>query len=191
MERATRADLSLIVHILSTCFYHDPYIRWLLMTEKKESLPIHHLMRCIADILFRVGDIYVTPGREGVALWDTEASSLFSVQTLPAYLRLILHLGPQRFIRAYTASTETAKRLPEGPYTHLFMIAVLPQYRRHGWARSLISPMTEDSRTHPLYVETATEQNRKMYESLGFIWFDTIYLDTKSPLYFLRKTLPS
>jgi ribosomal protein S18 acetylase RimI-like enzyme len=59
---------------------------------------------------------------------------------------------------------------PSGQFTYLMSLYVEPPFRRRGIARHLVATMVEWSRAHG-YRDIrlhASEQGRRLYESLGF-----------------------
>ena len=76
IRRAHAEDLPAIAQTLHEAFRQDPISTWVFPGE--DTFEAHHptLMRMFLDAALAGGEVYLTPGAHGVALWYTVAPDL-------------------------------------------------------------------------------------------------------------------
>lgn len=176
---ATRADVTAAADVLAEAFKDDaatlaitglgrPTVDQLaaLFRPLISSGPLRHGH---VDLARRASD-----GRlVGVALWEPpgRASALVHLAhqavELPAFLRA---LGVRGMIRAGRNQARLAAHRPDEPHWFLAMIGAADEARGSGVGSALLASRLArvDAERMPAYLESSSEQNRRLYVRHGF-----------------------
>jgi ribosomal protein S18 acetylase RimI-like enzyme len=151
------------------------------------------------------GRVYATSERlEGVAgVVPGEYARMTMRRTMRAgTMRMSLRMGLQLMMRAPKmvrtfAPLDTYRKQHMGgrEFTYVMIVGVDPEHQRQGYGGTLLRALMEESdRTGvPLYLETETDENRRMYEHYGFELLSEISLPVVGlPMWqLLREPAPS
>jgi len=167
-ERATAADLNRLASTFVAAFADDPMIRW----PMPEATPndLHALFRAILSPYLELGVAWKVGHDVGCAAWLPPAHTARFTEIEMGTRAAIHRLTPDGGERYSAFWDWIGGHLPEEPCWFLDIIAVHPDAQGHGIGRALIEHGLERARAdgHFAFLETGTESNISLYESLGF-----------------------
>ena len=149
--------------VLARAFRGEPYPRHVLPAESYD-LRLRSLYRHVVEVGVGSGRAEVDELVRGVAVWvDSDRLPSISVEQAKSIYGL-------RFERAADCAERIARLRPPGEQVVLETLGVDPEHRGLGVARRLLESglARADSRSLPVYLETARIENVRMYEKFGF-----------------------
>ena len=170
-ERYTEAG-----ELLARAFEADPTWRALFPNPAKRPAELKWFFTRMVRLVAPVGECYVTPDGEGVAVW-------FPPGRLPnmglgpilrsGFILAPVRLGARWCHRAWQVFGDAARRQQaEVPTPHwvLDTLAVDPKHQGRGLANALLRPILDraDRDGIPCYVMTHNPKNIAFYEHFGF-----------------------
>jgi ribosomal protein S18 acetylase RimI-like enzyme len=171
-------DLRKAAATLARAFEHDP-----IWARVFEGVPAKKMVIWFqGPILYcrEFGRVYATSDRlEGiVGIVRGEYAQMTMRRTMRAgTMKMTLQMGPQLMLRAprmmrifAPLDADRKEHMGEREFTYVMIVGVAPEHQRRGHGGTLLRALMEESdRTGvPLYLETETEDNRRMYEGYGF-----------------------
>ena len=187
-RKATHDDKAIVVNILCNSFKNDPHMLWLLeKCRNPEKLKI--MMTYLFHKTLKIGEIYLSFDEKAVALWKSETKEDFSLEYLMRNLMFFTDIGLPSILRILRNERFTYKQYPKGQkYAHLYLIGVLPECQGKGYASKLLNPILEKNtrKSIPIYLETANNNNVKIYAHKGFKLYNT-WFKNGLELYYMKK----
>ena len=162
---------------LTRAFLDDPLWTFLLPTAETRAENLRRLWGGVLRFSRAYGEIYTTPGTQGVACWiapgKTRMSLWQQVRTRMALPRAVMSFPRDDRRRALTAlrlMDRVHRRLAREPHWYLMALGVAPEFQRQGIGGSLLEPVLRKSGQHglPCYLDTETEANVAFYGKRGF-----------------------
>lgn len=162
--------------VLARAFYRDPLYVYLMPDDVRRERLLPSFQALTVRYALRYGEVYATPGLEGVACWLTPGNT---TPTLWRMLRVALRGAPASFgisgyrryapIGAYTEKMH--EQVAPDPHWYLWVLGVDPSRQRQGLGGQLIQPiLARADRDHlPCYLETMNEANLPFYVKHGFM----------------------
>jgi ribosomal protein S18 acetylase RimI-like enzyme len=172
---AGKKDVRRAAAVLADAFQHDPVWNAILGDATRAQrvavfeTPVRHCLR--------YGEVYAPSERlEGVAAWvpGALADMTFWRMLCSGALWSGLKLGPgvARKMAPIFRPLEVDRKanMQGGPFIYLQVIGVDPVYQGQGYGGKLLRALIEQSeQAHlPIYLETETEDNVRMYKRFGF-----------------------
>jgi ribosomal protein S18 acetylase RimI-like enzyme len=175
LRRATPADASRLVQVLTRAFDEDPLYRWLVPPGPRREARLSGLFWLILKYLsddWR--EIFTTPSTDAVALWlrpgMQKVPPLRQALLLPAFSRVLglRHIPAGLRLMAHMDALH-ARFAPE-PHYYLSLLAVAPEQQGRGVGGALLKPMFERCAREGrrIYLETAQLKNVPYYQRQGF-----------------------
>jgi ribosomal protein S18 acetylase RimI-like enzyme len=188
LYQLTSKDFSQACDILGQAFRDDPIWVEILKEEPEKfsivfELPIRYCLK--------YGKVYgFSPSLEGIAAWlpsNRVKMNIFRLIWSGAFssaMRLGSKIG-KRIQEVFQLIAEDRKANLKGPYVYLYVIGVVPKHQGKGIGTHLIDNMLLHlSPNIPIYLETETERNVRLYERLGFKILKQITIPTlKLPMW--------
>jgi GNAT superfamily N-acetyltransferase len=89
---------------------------------------------------------------------------------VPTILRRLSRTGLSYLSRILPVSTELNRKRPKLPHWYVLLIGVGPAWQGRGLGRRMMQHILQraDAAAQPVYLETATRDNIRFYERLGF-----------------------
>jgi ribosomal protein S18 acetylase RimI-like enzyme len=169
---AELADIPALVPVLARAFADDPFIRWLVRTDTERDAGFARFFElALRHLAIPFGEVYTNDERSGAALWVPPGKWHMG---LAKQTRLVGHFakicGWSRLVGVQLATRPMIKAHPREPHHYLLVVGVDPSVQGKGVGRELLAPMLAicDRDQLPAYLETATERNLGLYQSLGF-----------------------
>ncbi|WP_376796204.1 GNAT family N-acetyltransferase [Thermogemmatispora sp.] len=161
--------------VLGRAFQHDPLMVFVIPEERRRALLLPGLFAMTVHYCLRYGQVYASPGLEGVACWLPPGN------TTPTFERLLsiglrfppLRLGPRSLWRIGQAERYAARQHAlhtHGPHWYLWALGVDPPCQGHGIGSALLRVVFQQADAHhlPCYLETQNPRNVAFYERHGF-----------------------
>jgi ribosomal protein S18 acetylase RimI-like enzyme len=179
LYKVQKKDIPKAGVVLADAFQHDPIWTRIFKGEAKidqrgavfES-PLRYGLRC--------GDVYATSEHlEGIAVWVPGDLADMTIWRLIRSGAIISGIKAMRTCtklawqqeRVFRPLQADRKEYMKGrPFIYLFIIGVASKFQGQGFGGRLLRALIEESERGgvPIYTETETERNVRMYERLGF-----------------------
>ena len=157
---------------MGQAFCEDPI--WVeILKEEPEKFSI--VFELPIKYSIKYGKVYSSSSNlEGIAAWlpsnyiNMNVFRLILSGTLSSAMKLGNKIG-KRIREVFEIIAEDRKRNIKSPYVYLYVIGIAPNHQGKGIGSRLINSMLNHlSPEIPIYLETETERNVKLYERLGF-----------------------
>ncbi len=181
LYRITKKDIAKTGIILAEAFRNDPIFEAIF--HGKRSKHIDSFFEGAARFGIRYGQALApSEALEGVAVWvpgdQADMTAWRTLITGAAFASLGLGIRLLKNMEVIFSPLEkNRRRLMKGrDYIYLMAIAVAPEYQGQGMGKRLLTQLFRESEEAalPIFLETATEKNVRMYEHLGFKLIDTV-----------------
>ncbi|HLX59395.1 MAG TPA: GNAT family N-acetyltransferase [Ktedonobacteraceae bacterium] len=161
--------------VLARAFHNDPFMQYLISNDRRRARLLPSLFGILVRYSLSYGEVYTTPGLDGVACW------LPPGETNPPFLRLArvglrgapvgLGLaGLRRYLRVAHYMEEVHAHSTPGAHWYLWGLGVEPQRQGQGLGGLLMQPALAHAKTEGVacYLETTNGVNVPFYQRHGF-----------------------
>ena len=170
MRKATKEDISLVIDIISESLNKNPGVNWILKKDINKKFALKRLATYAFIKAYRRNGIYISSNEKGVALCYHAGHKKASLQEFwyRLYFALtsikISHIPAVIKREAYRKS----KRPVSGNYLFFWFFGVKKGGGNAGF--ELKDGILKEARrlNLPIYLETAIERNKRIYERYGF-----------------------
>ncbi len=161
--------------VLADAFKEDPLWRAVFADSPPEQ--IKAFFETPVRYCIKYGEVYAPSAKiEGVAAWIPGQYSEMTFWRMIASGSFWSSMkSGQEMVRQYQKIFEPIEQdrreyMGENPYIYLYIIGVARQHQGKGYGRMLLEGLIEKSENQglPIYLETETEDNARMYERFGF-----------------------
>lgn len=175
LRRATPADSTVLVRVLSRAFEADPLYRFLVPPGPRRDERLKGLFQLILRHLsddWR--EVFTTNETDAVALWlrpgMQKVPPLRQALLLPAFARVLGVRAMPPGLRVMAHMDALHARFAPEPHFYLSILGVAPERQGKGLGTQLLGPMFErcDRERQRIYLETAQPRNVPYYERHGF-----------------------
>jgi len=170
MRKATKEDISLVIDIISESFNNNPGVNWILKKDINKKFALKRLATYAFIKAYRRKGIYISSNGKGVAVcYNTEykypSLKEFWHQLYFAFTSIRITHIPAVIKRE---SFKKSKRPESGDYLYFWFFGVKKGGGNAGF--ELKDGILKEARrlNLPLYLETAIERNKRIYERYGF-----------------------
>ncbi len=177
LYKIQKKDVKTACQVLGKAFHDDP--TWIHVipdeNERKKKLPA--VFEYVVRYSLTYGIVYApTENLEGFAAWapHTTVDPSFWRLLRSGAFRAAIKMGSEIGRKIETLFKEIDKdrreHMKDRSYLYLQAIGVLPEFQGQGLGGRLLKPMfaKADIEGIPIYLETETEKNMKMYSKYGF-----------------------
>jgi ribosomal protein S18 acetylase RimI-like enzyme len=175
LYRLPKKDVSQAAIVLSAAFQHDPIWQVIL----SDTTPTQKIGAFETPLLYclKYGEVYATSENlEGIAAWvpgDLAAMTPWRILrsgAMPAALKLGWKVAKKMEPVFGPLDADRQEIMKGHSFIYLQIIGVAPTLQGQGFGGKLLQALIEESERAglPLYLETETESNVRMYERLGF-----------------------
>ena len=168
---ATEAEGGVAAEILGRAFVGDEVLTAFFGEKSATASRMARYFRIECELaLAGYGEVWLDDDRLGAAIWRRPGGYperlRDELRMLPRYLRLF----PRQFVRASRGLTAMAREHPREPHWYLFAVGVVPEATRQGRGAALLAPVLQrcDDEHLPAYLEATSEDNARLYTTLGF-----------------------
>ena len=191
MRKATTADRSLIVNIISKAFSENRSVNYVI--RKKDLGSNIRSIEKLVDYAFKVclhnGEVWLNDKNQGCVMFQRPHEKKFSITSLLWDVQLAFRcIGIFRIAKVLKRESLIKKHHPDEPFLHLWFIGVLPDFQGEGTGTSLLKLTREKAglANIPIYLETSVEKNLRWYADHDFEIYNTINFEDHK-LYMLRS----
>jgi ribosomal protein S18 acetylase RimI-like enzyme len=181
--KPAKNQLKLAASVITDAFMNYPLVQYFFPDVEKRKKNLHVLWEMEVNYAFKYGRIYTTKGFEGVIYCiDTDISDFKTI--LCGSIKIPLILGTD-FIKRQNEVTlvqnDLKKKYVKSKYIYLWAIGVLPQHQGKKIGSKLVRHILKQAKNEDkvVYLETAKEENIKIYERLGFKLMESYYFPDK------------
>lgn len=182
LYRLQKKDVARAAQVLADAFQHDPV--WNAMFG--DAWPGQRIAAFETPVLYglKYGAVYASSENlEGIAVWmpgewaDMTLWRVFRSGAMWSGLKLGFRVA-QKMTPIFQPIETDRKENVRKPFIYLQVIGVAPQFQGQGLGGRLLRALIEESEQAglPIYLETETEGNVRMYEHLGFTVVKNIML---------------
>jgi len=162
--------------LLSQAFQDDPLFCYFVPDSVIRKNKLHYLMKTLTHYSVSYGEVYTTSKNfEGVAVWlpSDKVEMNFWRGLKSGGLPIIFNLGIRSTYRQLAISElmyDVHRRRISSPHWYLYLLGVLPELQRKGYAGNLMKPMLEraDKEGFDIYLDNTKANNLPMYEHYNF-----------------------
>ncbi|MDD5700673.1 MAG: GNAT family N-acetyltransferase [Dehalococcoidales bacterium] len=173
--KVDRHNARAAVNALVRAFYNYPDLVYFFPNDNARKHLAYYFLSMAVFGGVRYGDVYATPGMEGVAVWLRSEQYPLTVWKILRSVPLadILHFiryGGGKMQRLGEHLDSVHKRLAPFEHWYLATLGVDPRFKGQGVASRLLKPMLKrvDREGLPCYLETGDARNLPLYGHFGF-----------------------
>lgn len=188
MIKATYADKSLVLDILTKSFEKNKSVNYIIRQNHKRFRRIYELMDYSFEQCYLFGEIYLSDDRKACALILYPHKKTTTLKTIRLDFKLLFHTISLKNISKTLKRESKIKQIqPKTNMLYLWFIGVEPKHQFTGLGTKLLTELMGYAQQQqlPVYLETSTIQNLPWYKKHGFQLYHQLDLSYK--LHFLKK----
>ncbi len=174
-------DIAQAVRVVEHAFAQYAYMQYVAPSDADRVSVAAWFARACVRYGMLYGQVYTTPGLNGVAVWLLPGQTHLAVWRLlcSGFTALPIRVGAHGLLRMIQSSWHMEREhelYACGPHWYLFALSVEPAQQGHGIGGGLMRPVLEqaDRDGQPCYLETHTERNARFYVRHGFKVMSTV-----------------
>jgi GNAT superfamily N-acetyltransferase len=166
----TRASLSTLAGVLRRGFQNEPVQEWLFPNRYCRALASELWFRGLIKSALQRSTVWRLEDNSSAAVWFQPGVYGKGIGLADTALSALIAFNRRTKWRKTRLDHEIEVRRPREPHWYLAAVATEAVHRSQGRGRVVLSPALEacDRERILAYLETATPQSVKFYESLGF-----------------------
>jgi len=177
LYKLQKKDMSKVGAILADAFQHDPVWNKVFKDEPKRDQKIRAFFETPIRYCLKYGEVYSpSENLEGIAAWvpgDLAEMPYWRVirsGAIISALKMGAKLGKKMSPVFKQLDKDRKENMKERSFIYLQIIGVASKFQGQGFGGKMIRALIEKSERAgiPIYLETETEDNIKMYERFGF-----------------------
>ncbi|MGH9186444.1 MAG: GNAT family N-acetyltransferase [Acidimicrobiales bacterium] len=184
IRQATKDDVQAMAAALAAAFADDPVMAYLFPRERDRRGRLRRFMRLATNVRLRGGEVWVSDGYEGAALWARPGHVKTSAADIVRQVPLTVDLR-SGILRGMRLLRMLEKVHPKEPHWYLAVLGTEPLHQGKGFGSRLMAPVLErcDAEGLPAYLESSKESNIAFYARQGFEVSGTVQPPGGPPLY--------
>ena len=185
LYKLQKTDIKKAGEVLADAFKEDPIWVKFIKDNQIEAHRMNYLFGCPILYALRYGKAYASSSNlEGIVAWSPDSTA---DMTLGRLIRSgVLKYGSKMGMKAIINMAKTFRPIEKDrkehmkntSYIYITIIGVKQKYQKRGFGGKILQAIFKEAdKTHtPIYLETNTPQNVKMYEKYGFKVLNEIVL---------------
>ena len=168
--QAGKVDQPALAETLALAFHDDPAVSWIFPDATRRAVKLPGMFNIIIPGDLEAGIALRSPGGEAVTLWRAPGRShTGKLEQLRQFIPLLRTFG-SALGRAIRIADAIEAHHPKHDFWYLHYAGVRPQHQGKGWGGAAIRAgiARAEADGMPVYLETATDSNVGLYQSLGF-----------------------
>jgi len=171
MIKASYADKSLVVDLLSQAFDTNLSVNYIIPQDQNRKERIRRLIEYSFDVCYQAGEVYFSDDRQACALirmhdqkhplWNVIRGDIdFSIRCITIF----------NVFKAMKREKKIRQLHSPMPFFHLWFVGFYPESQNKGISTKLLREVIHRASelNRPVYLETSTLENLTLYEKLGF-----------------------
>lgn len=177
LYKLQKTDIKKAGEVLADAFKEDPIWAKFIKDNQIKAHRVNYLFGSPILYALKYGKAYASSSNlEGIAAWspDSTADMTFGRLIRSGVFRYGSKMGMKASVKMAKTFRPTEKDRKENmkntSYIYITIIGVKREYQKRGFGGKILRAIFEEAdKTHtPIYLETSTPQNVKMYENYGF-----------------------
>lgn len=188
MIRATYKDKELIVGILTSSFFDNKSVNYIVKQDQRKAGRIRQLMTYSFEVCYLFGDVFLSDDKKGCALIIMPDRKKTTFKSIGLDLRLVWNvIGLSGMMKAISRESRINRLHPPTPIYYLWFVGVDPLAQHRGIGTKLVKEIMNEglSKGRSVYLETSTAKNVPWYEKFGLKVYEK--LDFGYELYCMKK----
>jgi ribosomal protein S18 acetylase RimI-like enzyme len=188
MKKATAANKSMVVDILSAAFAENNSVNYIVKQDKNRLRRIVALINYSYEICSQFGEVWLSDDLKACALLLYPHLKRATLKSIWLDVKLIfLAIGLNNIRKVMNRETRVKGHQDSVKMVYLWFIGVHPEYQHDGKGSTLLNEIVTEAslKALPVYLETSTLVNIPWYERFGFNVYDRLELDYT--LFFLKR----
>jgi len=177
LYKLQKMDLKKAGEVLAYAFQEDPIWKKFIEDYVKKDNVSNYIFESPIQHAWKYGEVYASSRNlEGIIAWlpNTTADMTFLSLLRSGAMKTGRKMGLKASLKMakifMPVEKDRKKNMKDTAYNYIVIIGVNPEYQKQGFGGKLLTALFEksDKINIPIYVETSTESNVKMYENYGF-----------------------
>ncbi len=160
-----------VIDILFETFYDNKSVNFVLKQDSKKDKRIRTLLEYSYFLGDKFGEIILTEDNSSCAIIIDPQKKRTTLQSLYWNIKIgIKSIGLRNLPKVLRRESILNKLHPNCPYVYLWYIGVNKNHQGNGKGTQLLNEITAKylNNNRPIYLQTSTQRNFKLYEKLGF-----------------------
>jgi len=177
LYKVQKKDIPKVGILLADAFQHDPLWEKVFEGESRRDQRFRAFFETPIRYCLRYGEVYaVSEKLDGIAAWvpgdlaDMTFWRLIRSGAMRSGIKMGASLSRKMAPIFKQLEEDRQENMKRRPFIYLLIIGVPSKHQRQGFGGKLLLSLIDKSKRvgMPLYVETETEDNTRMYERIGF-----------------------
>lgn len=174
MIKATKEDRNLVKDILVSAFENYTErnsINLIIKPDNKRKQRLEKLMGYLFDTCLMFGEVLVSNDRKGCLLIKYPNRVKTTFRTIYLDLKLAIQcIGIERVFGVLKRERITKKYTPKEEHIKIMILGVKTEFKGKGTAARFMLDVQNhyNTNTLPVFIDTASEYNARLYEKFGF-----------------------
>lgn len=177
MRKATEKDKAIVLDIISTAFYDNKSVNYVIKQGKNNIDSIKSLVDYSFKLCVNFGEVWIDEDEIGCLMFLNPHDKKVSLASLRWDLQLAIEcIGISRIGKVLGRESEIKRNHPKTPFIHLWFIGVIPEQQRKGVGSKLMDIVIKKAKdlALPIYLETSVLKNLDWYKKYGFNIYNEI-----------------
>lgn len=188
MIKAKQSDKDRVIDILTTSFYENQSVNYIINQDSKRESRIRALMDYSFEVCSSFGDVFLSDDKKSCALIVYPDKKRATLKSTLLDVKLILQaVGISNISKTLKREKLINSIQPKMLMTYLWFIGVDRDAQGQGIGSKLLQEIIDysNSISRPIYLETSTVRNLPWYDKFGFEVYNE--QDLTYHLYFFKR----
>lgn len=175
LYKVEKKDIKRTGYLLAEAFKNDPV--WSAIFKESDFSKMHYFFEGPARFGLKYGQVFSPSNKlEGVMVWahskDADMTIWKGIRcgSFMSGFKVGFKIMSQMMPMFMPLEDDRKENMKGREYIYLMVIGIDPKYQGQGYGGNMLKTLLSeaDSKKLPIYLETSTDRNIKMYEKLGF-----------------------
>jgi hypothetical protein len=177
MKKANYSDKERVVKIIQESFDDNPHINYLVKKGKNREKRIAYLAKYAFETGMQKHGVYLSDNGKGVIIFFTSQDEKSTFKEILEQIKLVFKVfGFSRIFQIIKMENSIKSHRPKGRcYIYVWFMGVSNDARgtKTAWEMMKFINQLSDLQGLPILCETTVQQNKKVYNRLGYITYKT------------------
>ena len=172
---ASPSDRTQALAVLTDAFAADPVVRWIFPDDTTYPARAETFFGFLFDVRVAAGGAWITAGGESVSLWSPPGDAAGEWEDR-AWATVADTFTTDELERCDAWDAAVAPHHPDSHHWYLGVLGTATRYQGRGLGPAVAGPglAAATDAALPAFLETAIEDNVRLYERLGFVVTATV-----------------